>query len=124
MFKNLVLEKVFKNLIVNEYDVDGSMLSIVKDKELINDYKDMLEFLNDDVCFVNDDNEFNIIDGKLVVSNNNYELIVFSYDVYNRNKFFVVIEDDRVLIGYIDICKDDVKVSKEISFNCILNNIK
>lgn len=124
MLKNLMVEKVFKNLIVNEYDVDGSMLSIVKDKELLKDYKDMLEFLNNDVCFVNDDNEFNIIDGKLVVSNNNYELIVFSYDVYNRYKFFVVIEDDRVLVGYIDICKDDVKVSKEISFNCILNNIK
>lgn len=130
MLKDLLLEEVLKGLVSKEYELDVNELNVVRNKKLLKEYKDMLEFLNnndkdDDVCFVLNNSMIRfVVDDSVVlknVNNNNYELIVFSIYSDNDYKCFVIIEDDRVLIGYIDVLENEVEVKVEYDYNYVLN---
>lgn len=130
MLKDLLLEEVLKGLVSKEYELDVNELNVVRNKKLLKDYKDMLQFLNnndkeDDVCFVLNNSMIRfVVDNSVVlknVKNNNYELIVFSIYSDNDYKCFVIVEDDRVLIGYIDVLENEVEVKVEYDYNYVLN---
>lgn len=130
MLKDLLLEEVLKGLVSKEYELDVNELNVVRNKKLLKEYKDMLQFLNnndkeDDVCFVLNNSMIRfVVDDSVVlknVKNNNYELIVFSIYSDNDYKCFVIIEDDRVLIGYIDVLENEVEVKVEYDYNYVLN---
>lgn len=89
--KKEMLNQLLIKMVSEEYGIDRMFLDINENEEVVSNCKYVLEFVN-----------------------SNSELVIISIFGNDEEHLFVVIEDDRILIGDINLESDEVCVKVKI----------